>query len=251
MSEQTDQALLAKAIEGDFLAFEELHARLAPPITRFVRRLIGQSQVEDVVQDTFLALYTNMERIRPDENIRPYVFRIARNRCYDILRQQGRYDTVSLDDEPASVRVSFDLAQRETPPDEVAHWLLLHLEVQEAMEQLPEAQRQALILYSEQQLAYPEIAAVLEVSVGTVKSRLFHARKTLRRLLRPETLAALTDELDEQPTNHSKEVQDGRGKTATVLPGAQGATEIDRTRPAHEDLHGGGADVGQELQRSP
>jgi RNA polymerase sigma-70 factor (ECF subfamily) len=76
-------------------------------------------------------------------------------------------------------------------PEEVAHWLLIQLEVREAIDRLPEMQRQALILYSEEDLSYTEIAAVMETTVGTVKSRLFHAKQTLRRLLRPETLEAL------------------------------------------------------------
>jgi RNA polymerase sigma-70 factor (ECF subfamily) len=80
-------------------------------------------------------------------------------------------------------------------PEELAHWLLIHLEVQEAMERLPELQRQALILYAEEGLAYAEIAEIMETSVGTVKSRLHYAKKLLRGLLRPETLRSLDEEL--------------------------------------------------------
>ena len=194
-----EQELLRQAQAGDYTAFDALHASLEPDVARFVRRLIGHTQEsEDIVQDTFIALYTNLERVQPVEKLRPYVFKIARNRCYDSLRRQGRYDQVSLDDEPTRVRVSFDLANRNgTPPDEVAHWLLLHLEVQEAMENLPEVQRQTLILYSEENMTMAEIAETMDVSVGTVKSRLFHAKKNLRGLLRPETLLAINDEVDD------------------------------------------------------
>jgi len=193
----TDESdLLRQARSGDYDAFEQLHDRLEPAIGRFVRRLVGHTQeAEDIVQDTFIALYLNMARIEPAENLRPYVFRIARNRCYDLLRRQGRYEELSLDDEPVNVRVSFDLdAQHNPAPDDVAHWLLLTLEVQEAMENLPELQRQALILYSEEGLSYAEIAEVMGVSVGTIKSRLFHAKKSLRGLVRPETLRAIQGE---------------------------------------------------------
>lgn len=193
MPEIDESELLRRARSGDYDAFESLHSSLEPAIGRFVRRLVGHTPAaEDIVQDTFIALYLNMARIEPAENLRPYVFRIARNRCYDLLRRQGRYEELSLDDEPVSVRVSFDLdAQHNPAPDDVAHWLLLTLEVQEAMESLPELQRQALILYSEEGLSYVEIADVMGVSVGTIKSRLFHAKKNLRRLVRPETLRAI------------------------------------------------------------
>ena len=196
----TEHELLRLAQQGDDEAFEQLHAMLAPGLGRFVRRLIGDGQeAEDVVQDTLLALYLNLNRIEPVEKLRPYVFRIARNRCYDILRRGGRYEEVSIDeddDDPIKVRVSFELAdERSTPPEEVAHWLLLQLEVREVMDSLPELQRQTLMLYAEENLSYAEIAEVMGVSIGTIKSRLFHAKKNLRARLKPETLAVILEEL--------------------------------------------------------
>jgi RNA polymerase sigma-70 factor (ECF subfamily) len=66
------------------------------------------------------------------------------------------------------------------------------------MEYLPEVQRQTLILYSEEEMSYHEIAVAMETNIGTVKSRLFQARKALRRLMRPQTLKALAAELNEE-----------------------------------------------------
>src|SRR5688572_6688752 len=159
-------------------AFEGLQAQLEPPIRRFVRRLMGSSADEDdIVQDTFISLYMNMNKIQPIENLRPYVFRIARNRCYDEMRGWGRREEMSLDDEPVHYYVSYTQADSVSRPDELAHWLLLQLEVQDAMDQLPDLQRQALILYSEENLSYAEIAEVMETNVGTIKSRIFHAKQ--------------------------------------------------------------------------
>ncbi|MEP7291144.1 MAG: sigma-70 family RNA polymerase sigma factor [Chloroflexota bacterium] len=199
----TEHELLRLAQQGDGDAFEQLHAALAPGIGRFVRRLVGDGQeAEDVVQDTLLALYLNLNRIEPVEKLRPYVFRIARNRCYDILRRNGRYEEVSIDadnDDPYRVRVSFELADEyTTPPDEVAHWLLLQLEVREAIDDLPELQRQTLMLFAEESLTYAEIAEVMDVSIGTIKSRLFHAKRGLRARMNPETLEAIMEALDEE-----------------------------------------------------
>jgi len=197
--------LLRLAQQGDDEAFEALHAALAPGLGRFVRRLIGDGQeAEDVVQDTLLALYLNLNRIEPVEKLRPYVFRIARNRCYDILRRGGRYEEVSIDedeDDPVRVRVSFEIAdERATPPEEVAHWLLLQMEVRDAMDSLPELQRQTLMLFAEENMTYNEIAEVMGVNIGTIKSRLFHAKKNLRARLKPETLAAIMEELGDEDT---------------------------------------------------
>jgi len=189
---EAEHEWLRLARDGDYDAFEALHTSLEPALTRFVGRLIGDNrEVEDIVQDTCIALYKNLNKIDPVENLRPYVFRIARNRCYDILRKQGRVNEVSMDDDPVQVRVSFNISQECVQPEDAAHWMLLHMEVQEAMENLPENQRQALILYSEEEMTYAEIAGVMDVSIGTIKSRLFHAKKNLRGLLRPDTLCAI------------------------------------------------------------
>lgn len=197
----TEHELLQLAQQGDEWAFEQLHAALAPGIGRFVRRLIGDGQeAEDVVQDTLLALYLNLSRIEPVEKLRPYVFRIARNRCYDILRRNGRYEEVSIDDDdPMRVRVSFEIAdERAAAPEEVAHWMLLQLEVREAIDTLPELQRQTLILFADEGLTYAEIAEVMGVNIGTIKSRLFHAKRGLRARLKPATLEAITEALDDE-----------------------------------------------------
>jgi RNA polymerase sigma-70 factor (ECF subfamily) len=186
--------LLLRVQGGEDDAFGELQAELEPAARRFIRRLIGVSDAEDdIVQDVFFALYRNLHRIEPIEKLRPYVFRMIRNRCYDELRQLGRFQAVSLDDEPRESAVSLQ-APAEGQPEEVAYWLMLYVEVQEAMERLPELQRQALILYSEENLSYAEIAEAMNTSIGTVKSRLYYAKKTLRQLLSVETLQALDGE---------------------------------------------------------
>jgi len=111
---------------------------------------------------------------------------------------------VSLDEEPEGK--SFSLAETlpdpAEPTDELAHWLFIQLVVREAMEKLPENQRQALILYAEEQMSYAEIAVATNTNPGTVRSRLSHTRRTLRRLVPPWVLAAL----DGEPTARAREV---------------------------------------------
>lgn len=215
MSRELEYRLLEKARTGDYGAFGELQEALEPPIRRFIRRLIGYHDAEDdIVQTVFISLYRNMHRIDPVENLRPYVYRMVRNRCYDELRSQGRYQKISLDDEPAEMWVSFTAAQDETPHSEdVAHWLLLHLEVREAIDRLPELQRQTLILYAEEEMSYVEIAEAMNCSIGTVKSRLFYAKRTLRQLVRPETLKALEAEFQHDQPPH-EETNGDNGETA-------------------------------------
>ena len=194
LSDETEQKLLLAAQEGDMDAYDALQIRLEPPVKRYVRRLTGAVSVEDdIVQDVFLSLFLHLKDIDPPEKLRPYVFRMARNRCYDEFRRWERQQTFSLDEEPVQLWVSFSASTNGSKPDELTHWMLLYMEVQEAMEQLTENQREALILFSEENLSYAEIAAITDTSIGTVKSRLFHAKQNLRRLLRAETLTAIEE----------------------------------------------------------
>jgi RNA polymerase sigma-70 factor (ECF subfamily) len=210
LPEASEVELLTQAQAGDMEAFAELQSRLETPIRRFVWRLIGtHPEEDDIVQDSIVAFYLNLDRIQPAESLRPYLFRIVRNRCYDLLRKLRRFDPVSLDAEPVEGwgALHETLASDESQPEEVAHWLMLHMEVQAAMNRLPELQRQTLILFSEEKLTYNEIAEVMNTSIGTVKSRLFYAKRTLRQLLSAETVRLLDEEFS-SPKN--TEIQEER-----------------------------------------
>jgi RNA polymerase sigma-70 factor (ECF subfamily) len=187
--------LLMRSQQGDLDAFADLQASLEPAMRRFAARLLGRiDAVDDVVQDSMIALYLNLQRIDPPSQLRAYVFRIVRNRCYDDLRRLRRGTPLSLEDageDGLDVPLGELLAADGCGPEDVTCWVLLAMEVQAAINRLPEAQRQALILYAEEGLAYEEIAAVMGCSLGTVKSRLFYAKKTLRQMLPAATLEAI------------------------------------------------------------
>ncbi len=205
--ESIEEQLLYAAQDGDQDAYAELQLLLEADIRRYIRRKINDPYtVDDIVQETFLAFYQNLHRIEPLSNLRPYIFRIARNKCYDDLRKLERNADISLDEEPVQVRVSFTEAHHQPKPDDLTHWMLLHLEVQEAIEQLPDSQREALQLYSEEQMTYAEIAEIMGCSVGTVKSRLYYAKKNLRGYLRAETIAILDEEFGDTPHPVKKNV---------------------------------------------
>jgi RNA polymerase sigma-70 factor (ECF subfamily) len=161
-----------------------------------VRRLIGESCSEDeIVQEVFLALWLSRQRIANVEHLRPFLFRVARNICYDELRAIGRFQVVSLDappeTPPGESGLPFLVKDRRPWPDEQVHWALVYSEVQRAMERLPEPQRQALILFAEEGLTYEQIAEAMGSDIGTVKSRIYYARKNLAKMLSPDTLEAL------------------------------------------------------------
>ena len=101
---------LSAAQGGDPAAFESLYLALEPDVSRFVRRLLRDDPgCADIVQETFLTLYIHLAEIDPPAKLRPYVFRVARNACYDVMRQWGRRPGVSIDDDGAEDRIAFDL----------------------------------------------------------------------------------------------------------------------------------------------
>lgn len=207
MSNSTYEVLLLEdAQQGDLDAYEELQLILEPDIRRYIQRKIYDPYVvDDILQEVFLAFYQNLHRIDPPDNLRPYIFRIARNKCFDDLRKVERRNDISLDDEPVQMRVSFTEAHHQPKPDDMTHWMLLHMEVLEAMEQLPDNQRETLMLFSEEQMSYAEISEIMDVSIGTVKSRLYYAKKNLRGHLRPETLDVLNNEFSDDRPRETKQ----------------------------------------------
>lgn len=182
-----EATLLEQARAGDALAFEALQILLEGGLRRFMVRLVGMHPAEDdILQNTFLALYQNLPRLTTVSHMRAFLFRVVRNQCYDELRRQRRFNNVALDEDGAP-----PLFDPHPPPEDVTHWLLIHAEVQIAIDRLPEAQRQTLLLMAEAHLSYVEIAAATGVSLGTVKSRLHHAKKNLIKALKPATRHAL------------------------------------------------------------
>ena len=152
-------------------------------------RILGQQQAaEDAAQDAFVSAWRNIGSFR-GETFRPWLLRIAANLCRDELRRRGRRPSSSLDSAlEAGVPEPPD---RALPPEQVTLNAELRTQLQSALEQLPEEQRTAVVLCDVEGLDYTEIAAVMNTSLGTVKSRIARGRLKLRELLKrePELLA--------------------------------------------------------------
>lgn len=175
MTAEIEQTLLQRAQQGQPDAFAALRLYLEPQVRRYIWHVLGHSLAEDdIVQDVFTALYLNLERMVPPEKLKPFLFRVTRNRCYDLLRYQGRHKAVPL---------TVNIPANAPPLEEDAHALLLYQQVKAAMARLPEPQRQVLLLYAEEDFSYEEIAAALEINIGTVKSRLHQARQAVKQMM--------------------------------------------------------------------
>jgi RNA polymerase sigma-70 factor (ECF subfamily) len=176
----TDELLLQKAGKGDQAAFLELYDRHREPIFRFAYRLLGSIEIaEDVTHDCFLGVIRRPEGFRPERgSLRTYLFGVARNLALKHFRNSGR--EAGLDEVTEEPQIS---------PRQVPLRRLLDEElaahVREAVFNLPALQREALILYEYEGLSLNEIAAIVEADVGAIKARLYRARESLKRALRP------------------------------------------------------------------
>ena len=173
--------LLLKAARGDEPAFLLLYERHRTPVFRFACRMLGSSPMaEDVTQECFLSVLRRPEAFRAERaSLRTYLCAIARHLALRQLRKRGEETTV---DEPLD-----DARADEGGSDPLC--VVLQQETAEAVRQavaaLPPLQREAVVLFEYQEMSLADIAAVCEIDVGTVKSRLHRARERLRRTLAP------------------------------------------------------------------
>lgn len=160
---------------GEALAFRELFDRYKNPIYGFVRRRINDpGRAEEITQDVFLALVQHRNGYEVTASFRTYLYRIALNRIASELRKKKESEPLP-EDVPAAAGGDPAVVQQ----------------VREALAQLEPAQREIVLLREYQGLSYEEIAAVLKVPVGTVRSRLFRAKMALRDLLVPRAATGL------------------------------------------------------------
>ena len=191
MSEHTlpppdsDESLLARLRDGERDVFGTLVRRYERELFGYLRRYLGDDDLaEDVFQNTFLQVFLKIRQYEIGRPARPWLYAIATNQAIDALRRRNRRvadrpaETVSAPDEEGEPRPLFELlpASGDAPPD-AADRTEQRERVREAVSRLPDLLRQAVILVYFQGLKYQDAAEVMDIPVGTVKSRL-HAALT-------------------------------------------------------------------------
>lgn len=178
-----DVRLMRLVGRGDTSAFEALIERHQALVAGTVARMLGSnSDVEDIAQQAFIRVWKSARRYVPRAKFTTWLLKITRNLVFNELRRSKRHVHVSLQSEPG---VEDPPVRDETtpPPDASLLESELRQAIEEAIMQLPDSQRMALVLRRYEQLSYEEIADVLDLSVPAVKSVLFRARTELRSRL--------------------------------------------------------------------
>jgi len=190
-----DKALVARFKAGDESAFEEMVSRYWDRIYAMVNKLLRNTQdAEEVTQDAFIRAHRGLDKFRGDSSFSTWLYQIAtnlaRNRYWYWWRRK-RDKSVSFD-QPLGGESDTTLAEifpaEVESPEEVTITNEFKERVSEAMTFLSEKHREALVLRNVRNLSYEEIAESLQISIGTVKSRIARARESLREKLGHELL---------------------------------------------------------------
>jgi RNA polymerase sigma-70 factor (ECF subfamily) len=168
-----ERTLVLRSQLGDEAAFEALFDRYHTHVLYYLQGIVGRAEAEDVLQKVWLAVYRKIGGLRRPETFRSWLYRIARNTAISRLRK--RRGRVPLESAPVHEELVVD-------PDVDKDDDLVAVDVEAlraALERLSEDHREAIVLRYVEEMSYREIAEVVDAPVGTVRSRLYYAKKAL------------------------------------------------------------------------
>jgi RNA polymerase sigma-70 factor (ECF subfamily) len=174
---EREQLPVAQARAGEPVAWDVLFKRYQLPLYVYVYELVHDEQTSlDIVQETFIAAARHITGLRDDEKFGSWLFGIAHQKCIQRWRKRGR-------DEAMREEIAGTTDEFENSPDELLIRQEQEGEFMKLLNQLPLPQRSALLLHFVEDFSLEEIAAITGTQLGTVKSRLHYAKKSLRKLL--------------------------------------------------------------------
>lgn len=185
--DDSDEALLARFCAGDAAAYGDLLRRFQGEIFAYLKRYLGQDALaDDVFQNTFIQVYQKAGQFEQGRKVKPWLYAIATHQAIDMLRRQNRRPAVSLEQltsDDDALNWSDTLTSAEVDPLDGLELAERRDKVKEALESLPEHLRLTIILAYYQGLKYKDIADIMKIPVGTVKSRLHAAMQKLQEAL--------------------------------------------------------------------
>jgi RNA polymerase sigma-70 factor (ECF subfamily) len=191
---EIEQLPVSQARAGDAAAWDTLFRRYQLPLYVYIFELVHDEQTSlDIVQETFISAARHISSLRNDDKFGSWMFGIAHQKCIQRWRKRAR-------EEMLREEFSQTPDELETGPDELLIRQEQEAEFMNLLNQLPAPQRSVLLLYFMEDFSLEEIAGISGVSIGTVKSRLHYAKKSLKQLV------AATQDSGHSP-NHPKENQ--------------------------------------------
>ena len=182
----SDEELMSLVIEGDDLAFQELVGRVRPAIRAFLSRLgCGIAEVDDVAQEALIRLWLHRHSYQSGKRVQPYLLAIAKNAFLSHAERCRRPSgPVALPTEPSTLdRLLLRAGWQVEGPEAAVIGRYREYRLAQAMAELPVGERLVFVLKHHEGMRYGDIAAMLGIAEGTVKSRMFRAVRMLRQAL--------------------------------------------------------------------
>ncbi|NUQ02050.1 MAG: RNA polymerase sigma factor [Armatimonadetes bacterium] len=171
------ELILSRCARADERGLEMLFERWDRPLFYYVRRMLGDEEASDVTQDIWVEISRGVHRVGDAGALPAWLYRVARNVVADHIKKQAGRGTEPLDEAPEPT------TDERADPESIAFVAAEAAQVQAAISRLPFNQREAVVLHFLNDLNLAEIGLLLGVPEGTVKSRLFYARRRLREIL--------------------------------------------------------------------
>jgi RNA polymerase sigma-70 factor (ECF subfamily) len=185
---EPDVALMVRVKRGDTAAFSELVEKYKQPVMNFVARMLGDlTEAEDVCQAVFVQVYRSAERYKASAKFSTWLYTIARNLCLNELRRRSRHPAESMDASQSAqseIQPQYEDKRNPSPPDQLLQGEL-ETKIDQALADLPENQRLAILLCRQDELSYEEISEILGCSLSATKSLIHRGRETLKHKLKP------------------------------------------------------------------
>ncbi len=184
-----DAHLVARAQEGDTAAFDELVVKYTPKLYGLIYHMTShQDDTRDLLQDVFSKAFRSLKRFRGKSSFYTWIYSIATNTTLNFLKKRNRRKNFSLDDIDSNIQHDEEFIELTSGNDPIREASLSELQqsLNEAMQKLSDKHRVVVTMFDVQGMPHAEIAKVLNVSEGTVRSRLFYAHRELQSHLAAE-----------------------------------------------------------------
>ena len=188
MTEEQILSIIREVLDGDANAFEDIVREYERNVYNIALRMSGEREdALDISQEAFLKAYHSLRSFRGDSKFSVWLYRIVSNTCLDFLRERKRRAEVPLvreDDEGGEAQTQ--IPDESLSPETLLERKLTREALRRGLESLPDDQRKILLLREIQGFSYEEIGSILSLESGTVKSRIFRARRKLCEFLAAE-----------------------------------------------------------------
>lgn len=181
LTRKTDKMLVIQCQQGNTGSFRQLYQNYQPKVRSTLYQLCGKNRLDDLVQEVFLRVWKNLPKLRQTAYFSTWLYRITWNVATDERRQFAKYNSAIAED---LTEIETRLSRHQDSPD----LMQLHYQdvVQRGLRSLSLEHRAVLVLHDLEDLPQKEVADILQLPTGTVKSRLFYARQAIRTFLQQQ-----------------------------------------------------------------